>query len=69
MKWKLIPHQAGFTPYLGNAVNYFGLYLNSTGKLAKLVNDREWYDSDICLENISFRVLGQKQIRRGQNHM
>lgn len=40
MKWKLVLNQARFIPYLENPVNYFGLYLNSTGKLAKLVNDR-----------------------------
>lgn len=40
VKWELALNQASFIPYLENPVNYFGLYLKSTGKLAKLVNDR-----------------------------
>lgn len=52
---------------LEDFVNYSGLYLNNTGEPVKLVYNREWYDSDLCLETFTFRVLGPKWITGVKN--
>lgn len=67
MKWKLVPNQVRFIPYRTLKINYSGLYLNNTGKPVKLVYNREWYDSDLCLETFTFRVLGPKWITGVKN--